>query len=50
MYLTPWSAVGFVVPLAQVASNLIRTVSDGWQARKELPPPSGDAKTGEGPD
>ena len=28
LFLTPWAAVGFVVPLAQVAGALVRTVSD----------------------
>lgn len=29
MFLTPWAALGFAVPLAQVATSLIRTISDG---------------------
>lgn len=28
LFLTPWAAVGFSVPLAQVAAALVRTVSD----------------------
>jgi hypothetical protein len=41
MFLTPWAAVGFAVPLSQVASSLIRTVSDSWRARHE-PEQSGE--------
>lgn len=33
MHFTPWSAVGFAVPLAQVAAALIRTVTDGSGSR-----------------
>lgn len=33
MFLTPWAAVGFAVPLSQVATALIRTVSDGLRVR-----------------
>lgn len=29
IFATPWAAVGFAVPLAQIASTLVRTVSDG---------------------
>lgn len=29
MFLTPWAAIGFAVPLAQVAGALVRTISDG---------------------
>ncbi|MGB2718394.1 MAG: DUF2335 domain-containing protein [Rhodococcus sp. (in: high G+C Gram-positive bacteria)] len=29
LFLTPWAAVGFAVPLAHIASTLVRTVSDG---------------------
>ncbi|OBB41240.1 DUF2335 domain-containing protein [Mycobacterium sp. 852002-51961_SCH5331710] len=29
LFLTPWAAVGFAVPLAQVATAIVRTVSDG---------------------
>jgi len=35
MFLTPWAAVGFAVPLSQVATALIRTVSDGLRARDQ---------------
>lgn len=34
MFLTPWAAIGFAVPLAQVASSLVRTVSDGDRSRR----------------
>ncbi|MDD7812641.1 DUF2335 domain-containing protein [Mycobacterium sp. CSUR Q5927] len=29
MSVTPWAAIGFAVPLAQVATSLIRTITDG---------------------
>jgi uncharacterized membrane protein len=32
LWLTPWAAVGFTVPLAQVAAALIRTVSDRYDS------------------
>lgn len=42
MFLTPWAAVGFAVPLAQVAAALVRTISDG-----QTPSPEpGDRKAG----
>lgn len=28
LFLTPWAAIGFTVPLAQVAASVVRTVSD----------------------
>lgn len=35
MFLTPWAAVGFAVPLAQIASTLVRTVSDGHNPSRD---------------
>lgn len=34
MFLTPWAAVGFAVPLSQVAAALVRTVSDGVRSKR----------------
>lgn len=36
MFATPWAAVGFAVPLAQIASSLVRTVSDGGRPRSQM--------------
>lgn len=38
MFLTPWAAVGFTVPLAQVAAVLVRTISDGHAPPAEEQP------------
>lgn len=38
MFLTPWAALGFAVPLAQVATSLIRTISDGHNHDKAVDP------------
>ncbi|MCH9732342.1 MAG: DUF2335 domain-containing protein [Actinomycetia bacterium] len=42
LFLTPWAAIGFAVPLAQVAGALIRTVSDRRTPsdRGDEPPPN----------
>lgn len=47
LFLTPWAAVGFTVPLAQVAAALIRTVSDRQtpEARRDRDEPSSRADT-----
>lgn len=40
LFLTPWAAVGFAVPLAQVAGAIVRTVSDrtGDSVREDIGP------------
>jgi uncharacterized membrane protein len=35
MFLTPWSALGFAVPLAQVATALVRTITDGNKSSRQ---------------
>ena len=42
MFLTPWAALGFAVPLAQVAAVLVRTVSDGHAPPAEEQPREGN--------
>lgn len=37
LWLTPWAAVGFAVPLAQVAAALVRTVSDETSREDDAP-------------
>ena len=43
LFLTPWAAVGFSVPLAQVAAALVRTVSDkSGKSDHDVPLPDDD--------
>lgn len=42
MFLTPWAVVGFAVPLAQIASTVVRTVSDGIVRRSGYGRPDGE--------
>lgn len=47
MFLTPWAAVGFAVPLAQVAAALVRTISDGQAPSPDSSPDEGKSSKDE---
>nr|WP_176458132.1 DUF2335 domain-containing protein [Rhodococcus sp. WWJCD1] len=42
LFLTPWAAVGFAVPLAQIATSIVRTVSDGHRDNSESDRPANE--------